>query len=195
MACEPDFSLQRSFMKKVLLTITLSFTCIIIEAQVKYTEEIQMQAPGQGKIVLHQSKTITDLVNAVAPKSAPVAVKAEKKPAASVTKTSQVVDSLLSDTTKLPSTGARIRMNGYRIQVYLGGNTRRGKTEAQAMKDRVKSFFPELSVYAGFLSPHWICRAGDFRTIEEASEYLQKMRETGRFDEAVVVKSKINARE
>ena len=86
MACEPDFSLQRSFMKKVLLTITLSFTCIIIEAQVKYTEEIQMQAPGQGKIVLHQSKTITDLVNAVAPKSAPVAVKAEKKPAAEAEK-------------------------------------------------------------------------------------------------------------
>ena len=156
-------------MKKVLLTFAFSLACFVVEAQVKYTEEIQIQAPGQGKIVLHQSNAITDLVNAVAPKSAPVMVKAEKKPATSVTKTSQVVDSLLADTTKLPSTGTRIRVNGYRIQVYLGGNTRRGKTEAQAMKDRVKSFFPELSVYAGFLSPHWICRAGDFRTIEEAS--------------------------
>ena len=52
-----------------------------------------------------------------------------------------------------------------------------------------------MSVYAGFQSPHWLCRAGDFRTVEEANEYLHKMRETGRFDEAVIVKSKINVRE
>ena len=70
-------------MKKVLLTFAFSLACFVVEAQVKYTEEIQIQAPGQGKIVLHQSNAITDLVNAVAPKSAPVMVKAEKKPATS----------------------------------------------------------------------------------------------------------------
>ena len=181
-------------MKKVLLTFVTSFACIFINAQVKYTEEIQTQAPGEGKIVLHQSKAISDLVNGVA-SSAAVAVKAEKKPSTSYGKTYQVVDTLLSDTTTLPSSGVRVRMNGYRIQVYLGGNTRKGKAEAQAMKGRVKGLFPELSVYTGFLSPHWICRAGDFRTLEEASEYLQKMRETAGFDEAIIVKSKINARE
>ena len=183
-------------MKKVLLTLALGFACVGIRAQVKYTEEIQMQAPGQGKLVLHQSQTITDLVNASAPKATPVDVKVEKKTmVSSLAKTHQVVDSLLADSTKLASTGVRVRMNGYRIQVYLGGNTRKGKAEAQAMKERVKGYFPELSVYAGFLSPHWSCRAGDFRTMEEASEYLHQMRETGRFDEAVIVKSKINARE
>lgn len=183
-------------MKKDLLTLALFFTCALINAQVKYTEEIQTETPGQGKIVLHQSKVIADLVNGVVPKSAPVDVKVEKKTSvSSLVKTNQVVDSLLADTVKVQPTGPRIRMNGYRIQVYLGGNTRKGKVEAQAMKERVKGYFPELSVYAGFLSPHWICRAGDFRTMEEASEYLHQMRETGRFDEAVIVKSKINARE
>ena len=182
-------------MKKVLLLLALSLACVFVQAQVKYTEEIQTQIPGQGKIVLHQSKAITDLVNGTVPTSVPVAIKAEKKVSAPVAKSPQVVDSLLADTNKVQPTGPRIRMNGYRIQVYLGGNTRRGKTEAQLMKERVKGFFPELSVYAGFLSPHWICRAGDFRTYEEASEYLQKMRETGRFDEAVIIKSKINVRE
>ena len=181
-------------MKNVLLTLALSFSCAVIHAQVKYTEEIQTVTPGQGKVVLRQSKAITDLVNGVAPKSAPVAVKMEKKVTPSVAKTPQVTDSLLMDTTR-QQLGVRVRMNGYRIQVYLGGNTRRGKGEAQAMKERVKGFFPELSVYAGFQSPHWICRAGDFRTVEEANEYLHKMRETGRFDEAVIVKSKINVRE
>ena len=181
-------------MKKVLLTLALFFACVVINAQVKYTEEIQTVIPGQGKIVLHQSKAITDLVNATAPKPATVAVKSEKKAVAPTVKVPQV-DSLLTDTAKLQLSGPRIRINGYRIQVYLGGNTRKGKTDAQVMKERVRNYFPELSVYAGFMSPHWICRAGDFRTVEEASEYLQKMRETGRFDEAVIVKSKINVRE
>lgn len=187
--------IQRSFMKRLFLTLALSFASAILHAQVKYTEEIQTQIPGQGKIVLHQSKAITDLVNGVSPKVAPAIAKSEKKVSASSVKTSQVVDSFLIDTTKVQLSGQRVRMNGYRIQVYLGGNTRKGKTEAQMMKERVRNLFPELSVYAGFLSPHWVCRAGDFRTYEEASEYLQRMRETGRFDETVIIKSKINVRE
>ena len=32
---------------------------------------------------------------------------------------------------------------------------------------------------------------GDFRTYEEAHEVFQKLKETGRFPEAVIVKSKI----
>lgn len=182
-------------MKNVLLTLAISFACLSINAQVKYTEEIQMQAPGQGKLVLYQSKAITDLVNGTVSAFAPVVNKTDKKVSVLSPKAPQIVDSLLLDTSRVQNLGPRIRMNGYRIQVYLGGNTRKGKTEAQMMKERVKGFFPELSVYAGFLSPHWICRAGDFRTVEEATEYLQKMRETGRFNEAVIVKSKINARE
>jgi len=182
-------------MKKVSLTLALFFACVMINAQVKFTEEIQTVYPGKGKIVLHQSKVITDLVNGAAPKSTSVAAKSERKTIPSAARNLQVVDSILADSLNLQSAGVRVRMNGYRIQVYLGGNTRKGKTEAQAMKERVKGFFPELSVYTGFLSPHWICRVGDFRTVEEANEYLQQMRETGRFDEAVIVKSKINARE
>ena len=187
-------------MKKVLLLSTLSFACVVANAQAKFSEEIQKQAPGQGKVVLHQSYIITDLVNGTAspllpetPK--PVAAKTEKKPSVATVRP-QVVDTLASDSSnKVQFTGQRIRINGYRIQVYLGGNTRQGKAEAQMMKERVRSLFSELPVYAGFQSPHWICRAGDFRTYEEASEYLHKMRETGRFDEAVIIKSKINVRE
>ncbi|MBO7067850.1 MAG: SPOR domain-containing protein [Bacteroidaceae bacterium] len=182
-------------MKKLLLSFVLLFACTIANAQVKYTEEIQTVTPGQGRIVLHQSKAIADLVNAPAEKAVPVAVKSEKKASPASVKSPQVVDSLLADTVRVQPTGARVRMNGYRIQVYLGGNTRSGKSEALMMKERVKSLFIELPVYVGFLSPHWICRVGDFRTYEEASEYLHKMRETGRFDEAVIIKSKINVRE
>jgi len=182
-------------MKKVLLILSLSFAWVFTNAQVKFTEELQKQVPGQGRVVLHQSFVITDLVNGAAPLLQPDTLQPEKKVSVPVVKTPQISDSLLSDSNKVQSSGQRIRINGYRIQVYLGGNTRKGKAEAQMMKERVRSYFSELPVYAGFQSPHWICRAGDFRTYEEASEYLHKMRETGRFDEAVIIKSKINVRE
>ena len=60
------------------------------------------------------------------------------------------------------------------------------------MGNRVKSLFMDLSVYTHFSSPHWICRVGDFRTYEEANEVFRQLKETGRFSEAVIVKSKVN---
>ena len=41
------------------------------------------------------------------------------------------------------------------------------------MEKRVRSLFPELSVYCHFKSPRWICRVGDFPTREAAERYLQ----------------------
>ena len=85
-------------------------------------------------------------------------------------------------------------MNGYRIQVYFGDNSRKGKTEARAAGLRFRNYFPTQPVYISFVSPHWLCRVGDFRTNHEAREFLKQIRELGIFREAVVVKSKINAR-
>ena len=90
--------------------------------------------------------------------------------------------------------GQKVKINGYRIQVYFGDNSRKGKTEARAAGLRFKKYFPALSIYVSFVSPHWLCRAGDFRTMEEASEVLRQIRQMGIFREAVIVKSKINVR-
>ena len=60
------------------------------------------------------------------------------------------------------------------------------------VKERPKH--EQQPVYVSFASPHWLCRAGDFRTIEEASEILRQIREMGIFREAVLVKSKIKVR-
>jgi len=87
-----------------------------------------------------------------------------------------------------------MKMNGFRIQVYFGDNSRQGKAEARAVGQRFRNSFPELPVYVNFDSPHWLCRAGDFRTMEEASEVLRQIREMGIFREAIIVKSKINVR-
>ena len=92
------------------------------------------------------------------------------------------------------SLGPKVKINGFRIQVYFGDNSRKGKTEAQAAGRRFRNTFPQLPVYVNFVSPHWLCRAGDFRTMEEANEMLRQIREMGIFREAVIVKSKINVR-
>ena len=101
-------------MKKVLLTLALSFACGILNAQVKYTEEIQKQIPGQGRIVLHQSSVITDMVNGTMPALTPVAVKTEKKVTAPVVKKPQVEDTIVSDTSKVQQlTGQRYSPTGW----------------------------------------------------------------------------------
>ena len=45
-------------------------------------------------------------------------------------------------------------------------STTTGKNDADRVASRVKEYFPELSVYTSFISPRWLCRVGDFRSIE-----------------------------
>lgn len=179
-------------MKHLFLVLGLCFG-ISCQAQQKYTEVIQGYVQGGGYLVLHQSQLITDLVNGNSAASAAVAKKqvhsASASPAGKGVHNSP--DSVVLDSLSFPMTGQKVMVNGYRIQVYSGGNTRRGKGEATAIGQKVKSQFPELPVYTRFASPHWICRVGDFRTYEEANEYFRQLKETGKFPEAVIVKSKV----
>lgn len=85
-----------------------------------------------------------------------------------------------------------IKSSGYRIQAYAGNNTRQAKNEAYAVATRIKEYFPELTVYTSFNPPRWLCRAGDFRSIEEADAMMRQLRATGVFKEVSIVKEQIN---
>lgn len=85
-----------------------------------------------------------------------------------------------------------IKRPGYRIQVYAGNNTRNAKNEAYAEASRVREVFPELNVYTSFIPPRWLCRVGDFRTIEEADAVMRRLRESKVFKEVSIVKDQIN---
>ncbi len=174
-------------MHRLILIFLMLGSAIGLSAQTKFTEQLQKSAAGQGKVTLHQSQKITDLVNGDAGiASAPT----KTKPTETGTKKAQDGDQVEVSALQ-PTTGQKIRMNGYRIQVYSGGNSRKAKTEAAAMGQRVRSMFSDLSIYTNFISPHWICRVGDFKSYEEANEIFRQMKATGRFSEAVIVKSKI----
>lgn len=85
-----------------------------------------------------------------------------------------------------------LKTSGFRIQAFAGNNTRQAKNEAYSVASRVKEYFPELTIYTTFTPPRWLCRVGDFRSIEEADAMMRRMKATGVFKEVSIVKDKIN---
>ena len=82
------------------------------------------------------------------------------------------------------------KVNGFRVQVYAGGNGRTDRMKAQRTGDEIKSLFPNEPVYVHFYSPRWICRMGNYRTYEEAHDVLTRVKQLG-YTSAVIVKGKI----
>lgn len=171
---------------KYTFALAIWLSAMTLCAQQTFTDKLQQAVESAGRIILHQEKAITDLVNG--------AMSAVSKPSQKKQVDSTLQDSVQNVATDSLSLGPKMRINGYRIQVYFGDNSRKGKSEARAAGLRFRNFFPEHSVYVSFVSPHWLCRVGDFRTHEEAREVLRQIREMGIFREAVVVKSKVNVR-
>jgi hypothetical protein len=83
--------------------------------------------------------------------------------------------------------GVKSHTVGYRIQVYAGSNTSKARSEAYGAGARVKAKCPGVPVYTQFNSPRWVCRVGDFRTIEEADHVLRRLKEVGGFREVILL--------
>ena len=82
------------------------------------------------------------------------------------------------------------KANGFRVQVFAGGNSRNDRLKAERTGEEMKSLFPYEPVYVHFYSPRWVCRIGNYRTYEEAHEVLSKVKQLG-YMSAVIVKGKI----
>ena len=85
-----------------------------------------------------------------------------------------------------------IKSSGYRVQVYAGNNSHVARTEANAIGEKIKEDFPEIPVYTYFQSPRWLCRVGDFKSMEEAYATMRKLKESGKFKEVAIVREQIN---
>jgi hypothetical protein len=85
-----------------------------------------------------------------------------------------------------------VKVAGYRVQVYAGNNTRTAKMEARQTGENVRQYFPEVPVYTFFYTPRWLCRVGDFRSMEEAYAMLRKLKATHVFKEVSIVKDRVN---
>lgn len=168
-------------MTRTTFLFILTLLCLNVGAQQSFTTILQSERSGRGRVTLHQSSTITDLVNGThtVVSASPVS-----------TTESDITDGDTPMTTTRQS-GQRIKMNGFRIQVYAGGGSRQSRQQAESAARQVKSLLPGESVYTNFVSPRWICRAGDYRSYEEAFNALHTLQQSGNFSDAVIVKSKV----
>ena len=134
----------------------------LASAQRSILDELQKDRAGQGKVRVHQDAGISALLGSVYVKSA--------------------------DETE----GKVIKARGYRVQVYAGNNSRMARQEANDVAEQIKVEFPELPVYAFFQPPRWLCRVGDYRSIEEADAVMRRLKAIGKFKEVSIVREQIN---
>ena len=188
-------------MRRFVITIVLCVGCIIAaDAQSTFTERLQKSNTSEGKVSVTHDKSIDALVNGSNAKDkAECKVKAEAKPDTKtepkdkVTPKENEAQAIVAtpdtaDVHKKVMKGMKI--NGYRVQVFAGGNSRSDRLKAERAGDNMKSLFPSEPVYVHFYTPRWICRIGNYRTYEEAYEILKKVKQQG-YDSAIIVKGKI----
>ncbi len=87
-----------------------------------------------------------------------------------------------------PTNVAREQREGYRIQIFTGGNRRQDRQRAEQLGEKIKEYFPELSTYSHFACPRWTCRVGDFEKPEEANRYVSLILRSKVSYEARVIK-------
>ena len=133
-------------MMRYFLLMTCMFFSAVAFAQTNIVDELQKQRAGQGTVTVHQDARISALLGSVY-------VKAENETEPKV-----------------------LKARGYRVQVYAGNNSRIARQEANDVAEQVKAEFPELPIYAFFQPPRWLCRVGDYRSIEEADAAMRRLK-------------------
>ena len=84
------------------------------------------------------------------------------------------------------------QVEGYRVMVYSGNNSRAARDEANTWAQYMREHFPGAEVYVVFESPIRSCQYGDYRTREEAEAVMYKLKATRKFKEISVRKTLIN---
>ena len=200
----------------VLSFCLFTFLPFSLSAQT-FTQRIQNKGTATGTIVIHQSDSIDQLVNSAKlgatstgtssqttnTTNAASGSNATSTANASNTATTgrQQQDGTLTNTdnyqeeaTEQYATTKKVmrgyKVNGYRVQAFAGGNSRKDRQQAERIGNEIKAQFNNVPVYVHFYSPRWICRVGNFRTYEEAHQMLIGLRKMG-FSQATIVKGKI----
>ena len=148
-------------MKKFLCSLAMMCSVCVVSAQTTIIQSLQTDRVGEGKVTVHQDASITNLLGV------------------------RYVRSGMTDPQRT------LKARGYRVQVYAGNNSRRARNEAAAVSEKVKENFPEMPVYTFFQPPRWLCRVGDFKSIEEAHVAMRQLKATKVFKEVTIVREQI----
>lgn len=179
------------------LTIIILFICCVttVNAQ-SFLSRLQKQGPRQGKVTVVQDGAIDILVNGpyvppsgAARQAATTKTAAEPRKDKNASAVKPEPDAETPDMHK-KAAGKSYKVDGYRVQAYAGGNTRRDRQAAEQTGSSIKSKFPDEQIYVHFYSPRWICRVGNYRTYEEAHRMMIAIQKLG-YRQASIVKGKI----
>jgi hypothetical protein len=87
-----------------------------------------------------------------------------------------------------------IRLNGFRLQVFMGNDPKKSKAEALDRQNQIKTTLENTEAYVFYDSPNWRVLVGDFMTREEATFFKEILRkEFPQFGkEMYIVADKIN---
>jgi len=195
-------------MRRLISIVTLCVGILVSANAQTFTERIQKETSGQGRVVIHQSDSISKLVN-----SEMLGNRGTRQPATpNNTSATNATGPANHTSTATPSPSASatpvspatpqgeegeaaptrvMKTTGYRVQAFAGGNTRADRQRAEATRNNIKAHFPNVPVYVHFFSPRWICRVGNYRTYEEAHQMLTSLQSLG-FDQCTIVKGKIS---
>ena len=147
---------------KLLLTLALLFTAQLANAQQTIIESLKTQRAGEGRVTIHKDAQISSLIG----------------------------KRYIRATT--PESQRTLKSRGFRVQVYAGNNSRQARNDANAVAEKVKKEFPDMPVYTYFQPPRWLCRVGDFKSIEEAHVAMRQLKASGTFKEVSIVREQIN---
>ncbi len=148
-------------LKKIIFSFILLSCSLLTFAQKDIIKDIQKSEYGKGKVRIFQDPAIANLLNST---KAELIDKGDKK---------------------------MLKTAGYRIQVYAGNNTREAKSQAEQTALEIAKYFPGITIYTPFLSPRWICRVGDFTSIEEADAMLRDIKKLKKFREVAIVREQV----
>lgn len=162
-------------MNKLILLLFVLFPLMGM-AQEKYTDQLKRNSSNGASVILVQDSIIEELVNGTI-------------------KANPTADSLKLASQKVvrnnKTTGSYNRINGFRVQIIMAGNTAKDQASVKAMARKFKNAFPNVNAYVYFNAPHWVCSVGDYYSRQEASEMLKQVRAMG-FNSSSIVRSKIN---
>ena len=88
--------------------------------------------------------------------------------------------------------GEKRQVEGFRVLVYSGNNSRAARDEANQMAKFMRENFPGAEVYVEFNPPIRSCQYGDYRTREEAEAVMYRLKASKKFKEISVKKCMIN---
>lgn len=206
-------------MRRFLTIILLCTGCLSTVCAQTFTKRLRNRTASGAQVIVTHSKEIDDLVNGVPsapPPTTPTTPTVptvpaetqeykteEKRSTAATTPTPEPHISISRDTVSIAERTEPVnidtrkkvmkgasKVNGYRVQVFAGGNQRKDRQQAEQAGSKVKSHFPDQPIYVHFYSPRWICRMGNYRTYEEAHQMLNEIKKLG-YTSATIVKGKI----